>query len=143
MLVRPRRRRARIFRDWRLDCGASGCAVRAGLRGGDGSHVLALEAAGVGEAAVLRLSTPLPLFLPDGLTLALGEAPLRAVEWRTCATAWCDAVAPLEADLLAGLKRERAAEVVLTLVDGVRIRLTISLLGFSAAWAALADEWRR
>nr|MBA3326212.1 invasion associated locus B family protein [Paracoccaceae bacterium] len=78
-----------------------------------------------------------PLFLPDGLTLGLGDAPPRAVAWRTCDAAGCEALAPLENELLAALRRERAAEVTLTLVDGVRVRLPVSLMGFTAAWEAL------
>lgn len=128
----------RTFRDWRLDCGAAGCAVRTELRGGDGSPLLTLTAASPGDAGLFSLGTPLPLHLPDGATVALGDAPLRPVPWRTCGPmAWCEATIALDASLLADLRRERSIKVVLTLVDGVRIRLTASLLGFSAAWGAL------
>lgn len=128
------------FRDWRLDCAAGACAIRTTLRGGDGSAVLTASATGAGEAGALALSTPLPLFLPDGLTLVLGDTPLRAVAWRTCDAAGCEAAAPLDAELLAALRREPVAEVMLTLVDGVRVRMAVSLRGFTAAWEALAAE---
>ncbi len=128
----------KTFRDWRLDCGAAGCAVRTELRGGDGSLILTVMAEKSEDLGLLRLGTPLPLHLPDGAALALGDAPLRWIEWRTCGPmAWCEATVALDAHLLADLRRERSTEVVLTLVDGVRIRLTASLLGFSAAWGAL------
>jgi invasion protein IalB len=43
----------------------------------------------------------------------------------------------MDAELLAGLRRERSLEATLTLEDGVRMRLPVSLIGFSAALRAL------
>ncbi|PJN95834.1 hypothetical protein CNY89_06180, partial [Amaricoccus sp. HAR-UPW-R2A-40] len=43
---------------------------------------------------------------------------------------------PLDDDLLDSLRRERSAEVTLTLLDQVRIRLPVSLLGLTAALKA-------
>ena len=127
--------REAVFRDWVLRCPAAGCAARTAVRGTDGTEVLGLAVAADGLALTLR--TALPLHLPDGVTLVLGDEPLRAVPWRTCDAAGCVADAPLAEDLLAALRRERAVEVTLTLVDGVRVRLSASLLGFSAALDAL------
>jgi invasion protein IalB len=124
------------FRDWRLACAAA-CALRTEVRGSDGSAVLTVSAAG-DRGGTLELRTPLPLFLPDGLTVALGDAPPRDIAWRTCDAAGCAAETPLDPPLLDGLKRERSAEVSLTLVDGVRVRLPMSLAGFTAGWEALA-----
>ncbi|MBP7001945.1 invasion associated locus B family protein [Amaricoccus sp.] len=128
------------FRDWRLACLGDACAIRAAVRGADGSAVLALEARPDGQGGQLALSTPLPLFLPDGISIALGDAAPRDVPWRTCDRASCQALAPFDADLLAALKRERVADVTLTLLDGVRVRLPASLLGFTAAWDAAARQ---
>lgn len=126
------RAEAVTFRDWRLHCGAGDCALRGVVRGGDGSVVLAA----VLSDEILRFETALPLFLPDGITLALGPDPLRMVPWRTCDPAGCRAETPLDADLLDSLRRERSAEVTLTLRDEVRIRLPVSLLGLTAALKA-------
>lgn len=129
---------ARTFRDWRIACDPGGCdAIRAVVTAGDGSQVLEMAAEARPSGATLALRTPLPLFLPDGVALGLGEAPLRAIAWRTCGEAGCVAEAPIDAALLADLRRERAAQVTLTLEDGVRIRLGVSLMGFAAAWEAL------
>lgn len=128
----------RSFADWRLACAAGPCAIETTLRGGDGSAVLTLSASGRDDAGALALRTPLPLFLPDGLTLGLGDAPPRPVAWRTGDAAGCEAVAPLDAALLAALRAGREADVTLTLVDGVRVRLAVTLIGFTAAWEALA-----
>ena len=125
-----------VHRDWVLRCPAAGCAIRTAVRGTDGTEVLGLAVAADGAALTLR--TALPLHLPDGVTLALGDDPLRLVPWRTCDPAGCVADAPLAEDLREALRRERSVEVTLTLVDGVRVRLSASLLGFSAALDALA-----
>jgi invasion protein IalB len=127
--------RVQVFRDWRLDCRADPCSLHTSVRGADGSEVLRL-AVGAGEAPILTLSTPLPLFLPDGIGLAVGAEPERSVPWRTCGAAGCQAVLPLDPELLAAIRRERAGTAAFTLVDGVRVRLPFSLLGVSAATAA-------
>lgn len=126
----------RAFGDWRLHCAAGDCAIRTVLRAADGTVVLSLAVEGRGDAARLVLGTPLPLHLPDGVALGLGDAPPRPIAWRTCDARGCEAEAPLEDALLAALRRERAAEVALTLEDGVRVRLVASLMGFTAARAA-------
>lgn len=127
------RRAAEVtFRDWRLACLGGDCAVRSAVRAADGTPVLAVAA----DAVALRFATALPLFLPDGLVLTLGDEPPRHVAWRTCGPEGCVADAVLDPALLAALRRERSAEATLTLADGLRIRLPTSLLGFSAAWDA-------
>lgn len=124
-----------IFEDWRLDCAGGDCVVRTGVAGAEGATVLALEAGS--EALVIR--TALPLHLPDGLGLALGEAGAeRAAVWRTCDASGCEARLPLEPDLLAALRRERAGNLRFTLVSGERVRVAVSLMGFTAAWRARA-----
>ena len=129
--------RVRAFRDWRLDCRAAPCTLATSVRGADGSEVLGL-AVTAGPAPALVLSTPLPLFLPDGLALLLGDEPERPVPWRTCGAGGCEATLPLDGPLLAALRRERSGSATFTLVDGVTVRLPFSLLGFSAADAARA-----
>ncbi len=125
----------RVFRDWRLAC-ADTCGVRTEVLGASGTPLIVLRA----TPERFTLSTPLPLDLPDGVRLVLGpDAASLALAWRTCAPAGCEAEAPLDPDLLQALRRERAAEVTFTLEDGVTVRLTASLLGFTAAWQALDD----
>jgi invasion protein IalB len=126
---------ARAFREWRLDCPLRACPIHTAVAGADGSEVLRL-AVTAGPAPALAITTPLPLFLPDGIVLALGARPERPAPWRTCRPAACEATLPLDPELADALRRERAGSVTLTLVDGVQVRLPFSLLGFSAALAA-------
>jgi len=133
----PPHARGREFRDWRIDCAVGPCAIRTSLRAADGSELVTVDVVGRGDGAGLALRTPLPLLLPDGATLVIGDDPPRALAWRTCGVAGCVAEAPLDPSLLAALKRERSATVMLTLEDGVRVRLPVSLLGFTAAREAL------
>lgn len=123
------------FGDWRLDCGRRDCPVHTAIASADGSEVLRVAVA-AGGAPSLTVLTPLPLFLPDGLVLVIGEEPDRPVPWRTCGAAGCEARLPLDPELLAGLKRERTGSVGFTLVDGEAVRVPFSLVGFTAALRA-------
>jgi invasion protein IalB len=126
------------FRDWRLDCPAAACAVGITVAGADGSEVLRL-ALRSRPLPALAVTTPLPLFLPDGVAISIEGTPLREAQWRTCGAGGCEATLPLDAELLGILKRERAGSVGFTLVDGVRVRIPFSLMGLSAALAARGD----
>lgn len=123
---------ARVFEDWRLECAVGPCEVATRVAGAGGRLVLRLALVD-GKAPVLVISTPLPLYLPAGLTLSLsGEEPL-TLPWRTCRYGACEAETPLADPLLASLRRERGGTVAFTLVNGVEVRLRFSLMGFTAA----------
>jgi invasion protein IalB len=125
-----------VFRDWRLDCREGPCTIGTAVVAADGTELLRLAVSAGGPPA-LAVTTPLPLHLPDGLALALGELPERQDAWRTCGTGGCEATLTLEGELLDGLRREREGTATFTLVGGERVRLGFSLLGFSAALQAL------
>jgi invasion protein IalB len=121
-------------RDWLLDCRAA-CRLETAVRGPGGDLLLRMS---VGQdRAALVVETPLPLHLPDGLTLSTGERPPITVPWRTCGDGLCEARAGLDPDLAEGLRRERNAAVTVTLVNGDRVRLPVSLMGFTAGERAL------
>ena len=155
--------RVRAFRDWRLDCRAEPCALYTAVAGADGSEVLRL-AVTAGEAPALAITTALPLFLPDGIALAIGERAGRGrCRGGPAAPGGCEATAPLDPALLAALRRERGRQRDLhaggrgavrlrllaprllrgarrasnvTLVDGMRERLPVSR-GLAVASRAL------
>ena len=127
----------RGFGDWRLDCIAPPCVTRTGVRGADGSEVLRLTLI-PGEPPVLAVSTVLPLYLPDGLALAVGAEPPIAVPWRTCGPGGCEARLAVGPELVQALRRERQASVTFTPADGVPVRVGVSLVGYTAAGRARA-----
>jgi invasion protein IalB len=125
----------RGFADWRLDCAADPCIARTGVRGADGSEVLRLARL-PGEPPMLAVSTPLALYLPDGLTLVVGAEPPAALVWRTCGPNGCEARLALTSELAEALRRERKASVTFTPADGVPVRVPVSLIGYTAALRA-------
>jgi invasion protein IalB len=126
----------RAFEDWRLTCEGESCAIYTLVAAADGSEALRLEVRDAEPA--LEIRTPLPLLLPEGLVVALG-ARERAAEWRTCDARGCVARLALDPELAEALRREREGSVTLTLVDGVAVRLPVSLLGYTAATRARAE----
>lgn len=128
----------RGFAAWRLTCGAGGrdCTIGTEVRAADDTPVLGLLRPAAG--AVLRVTTPLPLFLPAGVTLTAGAAPPWSVAWRTCRDNSCTAEFDLTPELEAALRRERTATVALTLEEGLALRFPVSLLGYTAAGRALS-----
>jgi invasion protein IalB len=127
----------RGFADWQLDCTAAPCVTRTSVAGADGSEVLRLTLS-PGEPPLLAVSTPLALYLPDGVLLAVGAEPPVALVWRTCGPAGCEARLTLTPELAAALRRERQASVTFTPADGVPVRVRVSLIGYTAAGRALA-----
>jgi invasion protein IalB len=126
------------FRDWRLECANGHCSVSTRVTAANGSEVLRLAVEGPSRA--LAVTTPLPLHLPDGVTLAFGERPERSDPWRTCGAEGCEATMTLDRPLLEALRRERDGAATFTLEDGSRVRLGFSLMGFSAALRSLDDR---
>ena len=126
------------FLDWRMDCPEGACAISTRVLGAGGREVLRLGVSGAGERALV-IATPLPLFLPDGVDLALGAGIKRQVPWRSCSASsgTCEARLPLDAETLAALRRERGGTVTLTLLEDQPVRIGFSLMGFTGALRAL------
>jgi invasion protein IalB len=120
-------------RDWRLDCRAA-CRIETRVPGAEGGDVLRLDVPG--GVPLLRVATNLPLFLPEPVEIRAGADAFR-LPWLTCGPDGCEARAALDEVLLAALRREREAQVAFTLIDGTRVRVPVSLMGFTAAKAAL------
>jgi invasion protein IalB len=125
----------RGFDDWRLDCRGEHCAIYTTVAGADGSEVLRVGVES-GPATALVVTTPLPLYLPDGLALVLGAGPTLDLPWRTCGGGRCEARLPLAPELAAALRRERSGSATFTLVEGIPVRLGFSLVGYAAAGRA-------
>lgn len=128
------------YRDWRVDCATHPCRVSTAVAGADGAPVVVVTLDGPSAAPSLTVTTPLPVFIPDGLLLGVGDDPDRPLPWRICGPTGCEARMAADPDLLAALKRQRDAWITLTLADGATVRLGVSLLGLSGAWRM--RDWR-
>lgn len=137
----PGRRGPAPYEDWRLDCREAPCAAYGPVFGNDGSEVLRLALPRGGAALIVQ--TPLPVYVPDGVTLALGARLPRTAPWRTCGPTGCEAWLPLDPDLLEAVRDERGGSVTLTLADGTPVRIALSLRGSAAALKARDTELRR
>lgn len=135
----PGRRGPAVYDDWRLDCREPPCVAYGRVIGADGSELLRLSLPRGGAALVVR--TTLPVFVAEGVMLAIGARALRTAPWRTCGPDGCEAWFLIDPDLLGSVRNERGAAVTLTLADGMPVRLTVSLRGSSAALRA-RDEIR-
>lgn len=126
-----------VFGDWRLTCAAD-CRIETELRAVPprAGALLRLTVAAADKGALV-IRTPLPLYLPDGLQFAPRDTEPTAAPWMTCGATACEARLALDPDLLAALRKQPAANLELTLLDGSHARLPVSLLGFTAAYRAL------
>jgi invasion protein IalB len=128
------------YHDWMLSC-AGGCHAFTRLRSAaEGApEVLRLSVAPAGaEVYALTLRTPAPLYLPAPLLLVPDRADPVEVPWFTCDPRGCEARLTAGEALVDALRAGRSANVELTLVDGAKVRLPLSLRGFTAALAAAA-----
>lgn len=137
----PGRRGPAIYEDWRLDCREAPCTAYGPVFGSDGSEVLRLALPRGGAALIVR--TPLPIYVPDGVMLALGARGTRASPWRICGPTGCEAWLPLDADLLEAVREERAGSVTFTLSEGTPVRIALSLRGSAVALKARDPELKR
>jgi invasion protein IalB len=125
----------RGFADWRLDCTALPCVAWTAVTGAGGAEVMRLALEGDAPPQ-LRFSTGLPLYLPDGLVLAVGSEPPLTLAWRICGLDGCEAQAAVTPELAAALRRERSGIATFTPADGVPVRVPFSLMGYTAALRA-------
>lgn len=137
------------FQDWVVQCSsevADGDAVRACQmsqelsRSSDGQRVLnmALQRNSDGTP-VLRLVTPLGVVLAQGVGVEAAEQELVRFGFQTCLPSGCIAQGPLEPSDMDELRGGAEAQVTMLGVNGDNVSLTISLMGFSAAWERLAE----
>lgn len=128
------------YRDWQVDCAVRPCRVSTTILGADGAPVVVVALDGPSAAPALTVTTTLPVFIPDGMLLGVGDDPDRPIPWRVCGPSGCEARISADPDLLAALKRQREGRITITLADGITVRLGVSLLGLSGAWRM--RDWR-
>jgi invasion protein IalB len=138
-------RSSQKFQDWRRECEPAStdkpenCAIRQVVLNNDGKPMLAVAVGYFGAkhepGAIFDL--PLGLFLPTGVVLTIpGTEPVRVII-QTCQPQGCRAGLILAADVLAALKKADSAQVTVESAERKKLSTTISLKGFSKAFAAL------
>jgi len=137
------------FQDWIVQCAdgssensaARTCQMSQSLsRSSDGRQVLsvAVQTNTEGEP-VLRLVTPLGVALSQGVGIEMLEQELVRFGYQTCLPAGCVAQGLLETSHLEALRAGAEAEVTMLGISGEDVSLTVSLMGFTAAWQRLSE----
>ena len=133
------------FRDWQLIRLPDGCRI-ASVLVSPASGALLLEAllmpADQPESMLIALRVPVGAFLPAGISYRHVDQGRQAIglEWLSCDTAMCTAAGQLSAQALARLQRDRSVFVGFRPTQDARpVNLEVSLMGFTAAYRALAS----
>ena len=98
-----------------------------GLQGDDGQPIEALA----------EIVVPLGVFLPGALGLQVDGNEPRAVPFERCIPDGCVVRAPVAAGMLAQMRAGGTAYLILSPSPDERVRLPISLAGFTAAFDSL------
>lgn len=135
------------FEDWRIACStaASGSQLRPCVMQqfvqrpdmpGPSLEVL-IAVLKDGGAAVVILTLPLEIHLPSGAALAIDDSKRLGMIFHRCIPAGCQVQLPLTAELEAKMRRGHLAYVTFVDAFGDALEVPFSLLGFTAAIAAL------
>lgn len=134
------------YRDWQVVRDGDGRCIASttvGLREADSGLVtVSLMRAGQGDAAALMSArVPLGAALDQPLAYTWRSGPTaQGLEWQSCDSDTCLALAPLDADELERLKRGRRVFFAFRPLPGARpLIVPVSLLGLTRAWAEVQD----
>jgi invasion protein IalB len=72
-----------------------------------------------------------------GVDLKLGTAPVRKINFRSCAAQQCVAVAPMNDAFVKEVTAASKAEVTITVLNGQQLNFGIPVAGFDKALAAI------
>jgi len=98
-----------------------------GLQGDDGRQI----------AALAEIVVPLGVFLPGALGLQIDNNEPRAVPFERCIPDGCVVRAPIAANMLGQMRAGGTAYLIVSPRPDERVRLPISLNGFTAAFDSL------
>lgn len=88
-------------------------------------------------ATMMRVMTPIGVFLPTGVALEIDGAAVGRVPFTRCMPQVCVAFAEASADTLTKMKKGAAANFIIYEAPGLGLPMKISLEGFSAALGEL------
>lgn len=137
---------AQTFGAWKLACdaGAVSCYVEQNTSLTDtGQRVLRVMAGDLGpeRRPVLHLTVPLGIYIPLGVALRVDAGLQRKAEVHTCTSDGCEAMLPLDAELLAALTGGQLTQVAfLDAVTRRQITVAVPMAGFAQAYTGLQQR---
>lgn len=137
---------AQTFENWRLSCEVDKppCYISQSTTLKEtGQRILRVLAGNLGPEGrpVLHLSVPLGIYIPLGVALRVDEGPQLKAEVHTCTPDSCEAMLPLDAELLAALESGEITQVAfLDAVTRRQITVAVPMAGFSQAYTALQQK---
>lgn len=129
--------------DWVLNCsqgqdGKSRCNLSQRLgRASTKEVILAwlIGKDGDGNPA-MSFQTPTGMLLQPGVSLQIDDRGTTAIPYRVCTQRFCEAVLPLNTDMVQAMKAGRKAVLTLMPLSGKATAINLSLKGFTAAYTA-------
>jgi len=138
------------YRDWVVSCRNVSpqdsqsdtrlCEMTQDLRRQDGGQrvlSVALRPAEDTQVGVLTLITPFGLKVSDLVTVEIDDTAVLQAPFETCLPAGCIVQAQIDQAALTAMQRGENAVVRLPTTAGETFQVSISLLGFTAAWNRL------
>lgn len=140
------------YRDWAVSCRTVAaedgngpqrfCEMRQELRqqeGGQRVLSITLRRDQTGNDAVITLVVPFGLDVRDDTIISVGDHMLPAVPFETCLPRGCIAGSRLAEPEIELLRRGENALIALPMLSEATLDVTVSLMGFTAAWARLGE----
>lgn len=134
------------YGDWTVECGnAAGepepfCRMTQRLKqDGAQRHILSvfIRAKSGDSVALMTLIGPLGISLAKGITVSAGDKRLVEADFLTCIPRGCMARIELGSEAIEAFSAGDEAIVTMVALNGDPFSITVSLNGFTAAWARL------
>ncbi len=87
-----------------------------------------------GGTPVMVVSTPLGLYLPNGITFSIDGGAANKLELQTCEQTGCIATFPVTEEALNAMTRGQKIDIAFANMNRQTITLPLSLVGFTAAY---------
>lgn len=136
---------AEDYQDWRVLClrqdDGRDCMMRQEQTRSNGERLLAMEIRGLRDGGALgTILLPFGIRFDAGITPRVDDRPpMGALSVRTCLPSGCLAVLPINQQTMERMREGSSLELAVTAVGGEELTFPISLHGFTAAYARLAD----
>ncbi|MEX1180226.1 MAG: invasion associated locus B family protein [Cucumibacter sp.] len=130
---------------WSVGCAATersaalNCAVEQRVFVANGQMVGSISVRVPGDATgpVMMVTTPLGLFLPAGVTIAVDEDAVQTLEVQTCDARGCYVEWPVSGSLLDSMINGNKLNIGFQDLAKQPITLSLSLIGFASAYAMI------